>query len=200
MQCLAPALAAGRRLPAPPATPPPTSPCASAGRRAGRRPWAGAARRDQVGRLPRAFRTRALPPFPCARLLRGVVRVTASVFSAQVEKVVGVDTFVMIGDNKVYMFKLEPHDEPGARTPLDAACLPLAWLLISSCRLAQVCSPPPAQACARGSLPSASSGDTGAARGAVRGWEGLGRAEGWGWQGALATSCTRELPRLHTPH
>ena len=33
-----------------------------------------------------------------------------------VEKVVGVPTFVMKGTNKVYLFKLEPHDEVTMRT------------------------------------------------------------------------------------
>jgi len=37
-----------------------------------------------------------------------------------VEKVVGVSTFVMKGDNKVYMFKLEPHDESQMRTWIGA--------------------------------------------------------------------------------
>jgi hypothetical protein len=48
---------------------------------------------------------------------RGLVMLDAI---KSVEKVVGVDTFVMIGENKVYMFKLEPHDEPGMRTWISA--------------------------------------------------------------------------------
>ena len=33
-----------------------------------------------------------------------------------VEKVLGVDTFVLKGDNKVYLLKIEPHDEALMRT------------------------------------------------------------------------------------
>ena len=37
-----------------------------------------------------------------------------------VEKVVGVPTFVMKGASKVYLFKLEPHDEVMMRTWIGA--------------------------------------------------------------------------------
>jgi len=37
-----------------------------------------------------------------------------------VEKVLGVDTFVLKGDNKVYLLKLEPHDEALMRTWISA--------------------------------------------------------------------------------
>ena len=37
-----------------------------------------------------------------------------------VEKVLGVDTFVVKGDNKVYLLKLEPHDEVMMRTWIGA--------------------------------------------------------------------------------
>lgn len=43
-----------------------------------------------------------------------------------VEKVVGVSTFVMKAENKVYMFKLEPHDEAKMRTWIAAISQELA--------------------------------------------------------------------------
>ena len=43
-----------------------------------------------------------------------------------VEKVLGVNTFVMKGANKVYLFKLEPHDEVMMRTWIGAISQELA--------------------------------------------------------------------------
>ena len=43
-----------------------------------------------------------------------------------VEKVLGVPTFVMKGEMKVYLFKLEPHDEVMMRTWIGAISQELA--------------------------------------------------------------------------
>ena len=48
---------------------------------------------------------------------RGLIDLNAV---SAVEKVLGVNTFVMKGQGKVYLFKLEPHDEVMMRTWIGA--------------------------------------------------------------------------------